>query len=54
MADRIYGCDKIRSNPSLTDHRDYTSTGWLGACAMHSAPLVSARSLPLHFLAHYC
>jgi hypothetical protein len=44
MADRIYGCDKIRSNPSLPDHRDHWSTGWLGARAMHSACLVSARA----------
>lgn len=44
MADRIYGCDKIRSNPSLPDHSDHRSTGWLGARAMHSAWLVSARA----------
>ncbi|WP_280137664.1 hypothetical protein [Devosia sp. Root436] len=44
MADRIYGCDKIRSNPSLSDHFDLWSTGWLGARAMHSACLASARA----------
>lgn len=44
MADRIYGCDKIRSNPSLPHHCDLRSTGWLGARAMHSAWLVSARA----------
>ena len=43
MADRMYGCDKIRSNTSLPDHGDQW-TGWLGACAMHSAWLVSARA----------
>ena len=42
MADRMYGCDKIRSNTSLP-HGDQW-TGWLGACAMHSAWLVSTRA----------
>jgi len=41
MADRMYGCDKIRSNPSLPDH---LSTGWLGARAMHSVWPVSAQA----------
>lgn len=44
MADRIYGCEKIRSNPSLPDHRDLWLPGWLGACAMHSVWPVSARA----------
>jgi hypothetical protein len=44
MADHIYGCDKIRSNPSLPDHCDPTSTGWLGARAMHGAWSVSGRA----------
>ena len=44
MADHIYGCDKIRSNPSRPDQCDHWSTGWLGARAMHSAWLVSARA----------
>ncbi|WP_281261283.1 hypothetical protein [Devosia submarina] len=43
MADRIYGCDKIRSNPSLLDHRDPWSIVWLGTCAMHSTLSTSAR-----------
>jgi hypothetical protein len=43
MADRIYGCDKIRSNPSLPDHCDW-STEWLGTRAMHRAWPVSARA----------
>lgn len=43
MADRIYVCDKIRSNSSLPDHRDYRSTGWLGAPAMHDARRVSSH-----------
>lgn len=44
MADRIYGCDQIRSNPSLSDHCDPWSAGWLGASAMHNAWPVSARA----------
>ncbi|HEY8576238.1 MAG TPA: hypothetical protein VIL88_07860 [Devosia sp.] len=45
MADHIYGCDKIRSNPSLPDHCDrFWSIGWPGACAVHGACLVSARA----------
>jgi len=43
MADRMYGREKIRSNPSLPDCFDLWSTGWLAACAMHSVWLVSAR-----------
>lgn len=41
MADRMYGCDQIRSNLSLSDH---LSTGWFGARAMHNAWPVSARA----------
>jgi hypothetical protein len=44
MADRLYGCDKIRSKNSLADYCDPWSIGWLGACAMHSDWLVSARA----------
>lgn len=44
MADRLYGCDKIRGNLSLPDHCDLWSTGWPGARAMHSVWLVSARA----------
>lgn len=44
MADHFYGCDQIRSNPSLPDHGDPRSTGWLGARAMHSVWPVSARA----------
>ena len=43
MADRMYGCDQIRSNPSLADHIDPRFTGCVGARAMHSAWPVSAR-----------
>lgn len=44
MADRMYDCEKIRGNPSLYDHCGHRSTGWLGACALHSALLVLARA----------
>ncbi len=44
MADRLYDCDEIRSNPSLVDHCDSGSTGWLGARAMYSAWPVLARA----------
>jgi hypothetical protein len=45
MADRIYGRDKIRGNPSLPDHCDpLGSIGWPGAAAMHSTCPVSARA----------
>jgi len=45
MADRMYGRDKIRGNPSLPEHFDRLWLfGWLSACALHSACLVSARA----------
>lgn len=44
MADRLYVCDKIRSNLSLPDHGDPWSIGWRGACAMNGTWPVSART----------
>lgn len=45
MADRIYGCEQIRSNPSLPPPCDLAgSTGWAGAGASYGAWPVSVQA----------
>lgn len=45
MADRIYGCEQIRSNPPPTPHFDVAgSIGWSSSGAWHGACQVSVQA----------